>query len=559
MGEQGRMEDDNERKVVKKKVVKKVKRPTGEGDARPAGNDDALAAFGINETKEVSKAKLVTPVAKPTAPPQTTPGTEGGPKKVVAKKVVKKVRRPDGETPTQGVAKPAVAPPKAPVDDNDIEVEPIEDGSEEPGLAITVTAPTTLEKVPPTAPTVLGTDDGKKPGGLRELLSARKPPEAKPATTEGSSTLDEDFADLDQANELLEDIDLDKITKNIQEDLLETFEEKIDDILVDIIEDENTVEELTRGDSDKGTKQNDDLDDKDLDKLLEDSEKGPSGPQTLPPPKPALTKPEPTPAVTKPATTVTPSKPLGTKPIPTKTEVPTRPEVKLDADVELPKKDVVSDDPVTMEKTDIKVIADDTASPKKNDIKAVTKDVGPGDDAIRIEEGDVRERRVAYKVAHNFDKLPPNMRNELLRNLAKVGDPKVREDVVVAIATHFKTLPADIQGLMTNLARDDNSHVREEVVFEIQSNFTNISTTIRERILKALVMDKEPSVREEVVSTICQHYNDLSPDVRELLKTLAKDKVRSVREELSFEMQKSDSPIPKDVRDEVLGMVKGQR
>jgi hypothetical protein len=112
---------------------------------------------------------------------------------------------------------------------------------------------------------------------------------------------------------------------------------------------------------------------------------------------------------------------------------------------------------------------------------------------------------------------------------------------------------------MTNLARDDDTRVREEVVFEMQKNFDNISMAIRERILKALVMDKEPSVREEVVATICQHYNDLSADVRELLRTLAKDKVRSVREELSFEMQKSDSPIPKEVRDEILGMLKGTR
>ena len=518
------MADDNERKVVKKKVVKKVvKRPGEEGqEPKPAGDDDALAAFGIKETKNVSQAKMVTPVAKSTPteiPPKPTPPTEGGPvKKVVTKKVVKKVIRP--VTPEPG-PKPVEAPTKPPQNnvDEPVEVEPVEEV--EPELAQTVTAPTSTPVI---------TDDGKKSGGLRELLATKRPtPEPKPAT-----------GDMD--NELLDDIDLDKITQNIQEDLLETFEEKIDDILVDIIDDEDAVEELTRSDE---RKPSEGTDPDDIDSFLEESEGFSKTPVSKPPePKPATTKPP----VTRPTTTV-PSKPI-------KTEVAPRPQVRIEPESSPPKKEVTIDEPVTMDKTDVKVISNTTVPSRSDDTAPVSKG---SDETIRIDEGDIRERRVAYKVAHNFDKLPPNMRNELLRNLAKVGDPKVREDVVSAIGTHFKTLPPDIQSLMTNLARDDDSRVREEVVFEIQKNFENITMTIRERILKALVMDKEPSVREEVVSTICQHYNDLSAEVRELLRNLAKDKVRSVREELSFEMQKSDSPVPKEVRDEILGMLKGTR
>jgi len=480
----------------------------------------------LSETKDVSKAKLVTPVAKPT--PGVPPPTESGPKKVVAKKVVKKVVRP--ATGPTSPPKPAVATAKGTTEEDGFEVEPIEE--KEPELARTVTGPTT-------------TDDGRK-GGLRELLTPKKTtPEARPVVDgmddDGIKDLGspgrnatEDIDAGGKDNKLLDDIDLDKITKNIQEDLLETFEEKIDDILVDIIDDEDAVEELTKMDDQggsKGTEASQDRGSSGLDELLEDK-----GKATTAPPKPVTTVP----------------------PRPTKTEVGVRPVVKLEPDVEAPKKDVVAEEPVTMEKVELKMIGDGGAQPKKDEPKAAITAPASAE-TIRIDEGDVRERRVAYKVARNFDKLPPNMRNELLRNLAKVGDPKVREDVVCAIATHFKGLPQDIQALMTNLSRDDDTRVREEVVFEIQKNFADISMTIRERILKALLMDKEPSIREEVVAAICEHYADLSSDVRELLRTLAKDKVRSVREELSFQMQKTDSPVPKEVRDEVLGMLKGQR
>jgi hypothetical protein len=525
MGDKGTMADDNEKKVVKKKVVKKVVKRSGEEgkEPKPAGDDDALAAFGIKETKDVSQAKMVTPVAKSTptdVPTKPAPPTEGGPvKKVVTKKVVKKVIHP---VTTEPEPKPVATPTKPPENDVEepVEVQPVEE--EEPKLTQTVTAPTNVS--PAT------TDDGKRSGGLRELLATKKTtPETKPAT-----------GDMD--NELLDDIDLDKITQNIQEDLLETFEEKIDDILVDIIDDEDAVEELTKSDGRKpseGTKTDD------IDSFLEESEGMYTAPVSKPPePKPVTTKPP----VTRPTTTI-PSKPI-------KTEVASRLQVKIEPEPTTPKKEVTIDEPVTMDKTDVKVISNTTVPSRSDDIAPVTKG---HDETIRIDEGDLRERRVAFKVAHNFDKLPPNMRNELLRNLAKVGDPKVREDVVSAIGTHFKTLPPDIQSLMTNLARDDDTRVREEVVMEIQKNFESISMTIRERILKALVMDKEPSVREEIVATICQHYNDLSTEVREQLRNLAKDKVRSVREELSFEMQKSDSPIPKEVRDEILGMLKGTR
>jgi hypothetical protein len=304
---------------------------------------------------------------------------------------------------------------------------------------------------------------------------------------------------LDDAEDLLDDIDLDKLTESIGSELLESFEEKIDNILDDIIDEE--VEDLTEAEA-----------------AVKDSVKG--GAPDIPAPAHSG-----------------------------RTEVEARPEIKMH--VESPTKTDGLEEEVVLEKDETKMISDKKPTKAKK-TKAESK-------GIKIQDGDVRERRVAYKVAHNFEKLPPNMRNELLKTLSKVDDPRVREDVVSAITTHFKNLPPEIQALLTNLARDKVSRVREEVVFEIQRNFDNISAKIKERILKALVMDEEASVREEVMSTICQHYGELSTDVKELLETLAKDKARSVRDELSFEMAKADSPVPKEVREDILAILKGKK
>jgi hypothetical protein len=459
---------DEEPKKVKKKK-KKVKKivvspPTDEGGKGP-GEDDALSAFGI-KPREGSSYKAAAGLApRPKETPVTEKdGPEGGPEKVVVKKVKKKKVRK--------VRKVVSVPTEA-------------DGV--PKEKVEVTTKVVPKVTPPTKP----------------IPKVEKPVVAKGPVKDVAAPKVEGGGDFEKAEELLDDIDLDKLTESIGTELLEKFEEKIDNILDDFMDGE--VEELTKVRTDV-----EDVEEKDTEVEI--------------------------PAHAKDG----------------KAEVESRPELKLE--VESPVKSDGLDEEVLLEKEETKMVSEE-ARPEK-EIKPVTKAETQG---IRIEEGDVRQRRVAYKVAHNFDKLPPNMRNELLKTLSKVDDPRVREDVVSAIATHFKNLPPEIQALLTNLARDEVTRVREEVVFEIQRNFKNLSIKIKERILKALVLDKEPSVREEVMSTICQHYNELSPDVKELLKTLAKDKERSVRDELSFEMVKADSPVPKEVREDILAILKGKR
>ena len=120
---------------------------------------------------------------------------------------------------------------------------------------------------------------------------------------------------------------------------------------------------------------------------------------------------------------------------------------------------------------------------------------------------DIRERRVAFRLAKNFDKLPANMRNELIKNLAKVTDIKVREDVVLAVASNFHKLPSEIQQLLYNLASDASPRIREEVAFELGRNFDSISRKAREDLLRQLAKDDSDNVRLEVASTIVARLN----------------------------------------------------
>ncbi len=163
-------------------------------------------------------------------------------------------------------------------------------------------------------------------------------------------------------------------------------------------------------------------------------------------------------------------------------------------------------------------------------------------------EGDVRERRVISKIAKNFDRLPANMRNELIKNLSKASDPKVREDVVYAIAAYYEQLPLDLQELLERLMEDPESRIREEVVFETARNFDSLPASLREGIYRKATVDSSVNVREIAVSVLSKDYSELPPDLQKRLFTLAEDSEPSVRDEVRFEVSKPDSELPASVR-----------
>jgi TRAP-type C4-dicarboxylate transport system substrate-binding protein len=169
----------------------------------------------------------------------------------------------------------------------------------------------------------------------------------------------------------------------------------------------------------------------------------------------------------------------------------------------------------------------------------------------RAAENEQRERRVAYRLGREFDKLPVNMRNELIKTLSRTDDVKVREDVVIACASNFDKLPPEVRGLLRTLANDRDSRVREEVAFELNRNFQKISPEYRAELIPLLVRDIDVKVREDIVAAIAAHFDRLPPELQSLLRTLASDRKPGVRDQVQHEVLRNADKIPEAVKQEL--------
>jgi hypothetical protein len=169
----------------------------------------------------------------------------------------------------------------------------------------------------------------------------------------------------------------------------------------------------------------------------------------------------------------------------------------------------------------------------------------------RAAENEQRERRVAYRLGREFDKLPVNMRNELIKTLSRTDDVKVREDVVIACASNFDKLPPEVRGLLRTLANDRDSRVREEVAFELNRNFAKISSEYRSELIPLLARDIDVKVREDIVAVIAAHYDRHPPEIQALLKTLASDRKPGVRDQVQHEVLRNADKIPEAVKQEL--------
>ncbi len=166
------------------------------------------------------------------------------------------------------------------------------------------------------------------------------------------------------------------------------------------------------------------------------------------------------------------------------------------------------------------------------------------------------DRRAVIGVAANFQKLPREMRESLIRTLHRVDDPVVRQDVVSAIAENYTEVPRDIQELLGDLSDDEDARVREEVAFEVNRNFDRIPLDVVQGVFTKLARDPERMVREDVVSAIAENFQRLPKESQDLLKLLAQDRVESVRDEVSFEVAKNSDVIPEKFKSEVMELIK---
>ena len=166
------------------------------------------------------------------------------------------------------------------------------------------------------------------------------------------------------------------------------------------------------------------------------------------------------------------------------------------------------------------------------------------------------DRRAVIGVAANFQRLPREMRESLIRTLVRMDDPVVRQDVVSAIAENYTEVPGDIQELLGDLADDEDARVREEVAFEVNRNFDRIPLNVVQAVFAKLARDPERMVREDVVSAIAENFQRLPKESQDLLRLLAQDSMESVRDEVSFEVAKNSDVIPEKFKSEVMELIK---
>ena len=200
-----------------------------------------------------------------------------------------------------------------------------------------------------------------------------------------------------------------------------------------------------------------------------------------------------------------------------------------------------------------KEVRDDHAAPTKLPPRPLPPP--PPRPQDRAAENEQRERRVAYRLGKEFDKLPVNMRNELIKTLSRTDDVKVREDVVIACASNFDKLPPEVRGLLRTLANDRDPRVREEVAFELNRNFARISPEYRSELIPLLVRDIDVKVREDIVAVIASHYDKHPPEIQELLKTLASDRKAGVRDQVHHEVLRNADRIPESVKQELARLI----
>lgn len=123
-------------------------------------------------------------------------------------------------------------------------------------------------------------------------------------------------------------------------------------------------------------------------------------------------------------------------------------------------------------------------------------------------------RAIAFAVADNFDKLPPDVRNQLLLNLADYNDYEISK----IVSLHIDKLPENIIGFLSRLA--DNNARAGAVVSALYNNFDKLPENMRNQLLFKLASNK----CGDVASVLAFYYDKLPPNVQKLLCRLASNK-----------------------------------
>lgn len=122
-----------------------------------------------------------------------------------------------------------------------------------------------------------------------------------------------------------------------------------------------------------------------------------------------------------------------------------------------------------------------------------------------------------------FDNVPGNMREMILRKLSVDKDYEVRRFVAPVIIIHFSKLPDDFSGILEKLVMDENVLVRSSIAYSSYSlnNIKNVPSGLRDIILKKLVLDEDSFVRENAALSIVRSFGILQKETQDFFRGLA--------------------------------------
>ena len=136
----------------------------------------------------------------------------------------------------------------------------------------------------------------------------------------------------------------------------------------------------------------------------------------------------------------------------------------------------------------------------------------------------------------NFDKLPANMCEEILRKFSVDKNYEVRRSIISVIIRHFEKLPDDINDSLEKLAVDNNVWVRSLVAYSLNylDHNNNIPPGLRGRLLIKLVKDDDLFVRDNAASSIVRNYGILQKETHDLFLELATTGDLEVRKSIAY-------------------------
>lgn len=136
----------------------------------------------------------------------------------------------------------------------------------------------------------------------------------------------------------------------------------------------------------------------------------------------------------------------------------------------------------------------------------------------------------------NFNKLPDDMREQILRKFSVDRNYEVRRSVVPAIIEHFNEIPDDLKDNLEKLAVDDNIWVRSSVAHSLNclDYINNMPLGCRDRLLKKLVLDDYLFVRDNATSSIVRNFGILQKETRDLFFDLAETGDLEVRKSIAY-------------------------